>query len=270
MNIHAPEEIRDLLDEFVTDFRELLKDNLAGIYLHGSLAMNCFNLVSSDIDILVVSRDKVPVTVREAMAGIMLKVAPKAPPKGIEMSVVTLHELKNFRHPMPFEFHFSNSWLEQYRKKEVDLSEEGRVDSDLAAHLTIVKARGVTLYGEPLGAVIQAIPSEYYKASIQEDAKDILADMASNPVYNVLNLCRVQAFLEAGLITSKREGGEWALNRACGLQIRIIKQALAEYAGESKSSWKVDALKQFGEEMAAVLFSKRSGINRQMTVAEKD
>ena len=92
MNIHAPKEIQDLLDEFVADFRKLLKDNLAGIYLHGSLAMNCFNPETSDIDIFVVSRDKVPVTLRKAMADIMLKLTPKAPPKGIEMSVVTLHE----------------------------------------------------------------------------------------------------------------------------------------------------------------------------------
>jgi streptomycin 3"-adenylyltransferase len=168
--------------------------------------MNCFNPVSSDIDILVVSWIKIPVVVREAMADIMLKLAPKAPPKGIEMSVVTLHELKNFKHPMPFEFHFSDSWLERYRNKKVDLSNQDRVDSDLAAHLTIVKTRGVTLYGEPIDTVFPPVPSEYYKASILGDAKDILADMTSNPVYNVLNLCRVWAFLEAGLITHKAYG----------------------------------------------------------------
>ena len=34
-----------------------------------------------------------------------------------------------------------------------------------------------------------------------------------NPVYVTLNLCRVYAFAEQGLVQSKREGGEWALGR---------------------------------------------------------
>jgi hypothetical protein len=64
------------------------------------------------------------------------------------------------------------------------------------------------------------------------------------------------------MASSKREGGEWALNHATGLQIRITKQALAEYAGGSKSNWNADDLKQFGEVMTAALFSTRSGIDK--------
>lgn len=248
--------MQDLLDEFVDDFRSLLKDELVGIYLHGSLAMNCFNPVSSDIDILVVSRNKVPIAVHKAMAATMLELTSKAPPKGFEMSVITLHELNHFKHPTPYEFHFSNSWLERYRNDEVDLSREDRVDGDLAAHLTIILARGIALYGEPIKAIFPVIPSDYYTDSILDDAKSILTDMTSNPVYSVLNLCRVKAFLDAGLITSKREGGEWALTCTTGSQKRVIEQALAEYAGTRKHAWNVDGLKQFGKEMDAALFSK--------------
>ncbi|MDQ0195648.1 nucleotidyltransferase domain-containing protein [Paenibacillus wynnii] len=35
-----------------------LSGNLLGIYLHGSLAMGCFNPLKSDIDFLIVVKDK--------------------------------------------------------------------------------------------------------------------------------------------------------------------------------------------------------------------
>jgi streptomycin 3"-adenylyltransferase len=81
------------------------------------------------------------------------------------------------------------------------------------------------------------------------DAKSILDDMTSDPVYNVLNLCHVWAYLEEGKITSKKEGGEWALQRATSFQSRVIEQALVEYGGIKASLWDKDALIRFGQGM---------------------
>ncbi len=47
-------EIQKLLDSFVIQSENILKDNLTGIYLHGSIAMGCFNGQKSDIDLIVV------------------------------------------------------------------------------------------------------------------------------------------------------------------------------------------------------------------------
>ena len=47
-------EIQKLLDSFVIQSENILKDNLMGIYLHGSIAMGCFNGQKSDIDLIVV------------------------------------------------------------------------------------------------------------------------------------------------------------------------------------------------------------------------
>jgi hypothetical protein len=43
-----------------------------------------------------------------------------APACGIEMSVLTRATLRDFRHPCPFEFHFSLGWFERYERGEVD------------------------------------------------------------------------------------------------------------------------------------------------------
>lgn len=253
MNIKAPRYVVDLLVEIVNGFKELLQIELVGIYLHGSLAMGSFNPKSSDVDILVVTMHKVSLAKKEQMASLMLKLSQKAPPKGIELSVVTQEAVEHFQHPTPFEFHFSSAWLERFKNHQVDLIAD-RTDGDLAAHFTIVKARGLTLYGEPINDLFLGIPEKYYRDSIIEDAKGILGDMSSNPVYSVLNLCRVRAFIEDGIITSKQEGGEWAIARTQGEDQKIIEQALAEYKDENRTEWDSDALMRFGQRMSAFIF----------------
>lgn len=253
MNLDAPAHVNQLLDEIVATMRRQLGDSLVGVYLHGSLAMGSFNPDSSDIDFLVVAKTKLSPEMRQNLATAMIQLAKHAPAKGMEMSILTLEALQNFTHPTPFEFHFSNAWVERYQNHEVDLTDDTKVDADLAAHLTITKARGVTLYGEPIDAVFPDIAPRYYTDSIMADAKSILEDMTSEPVYNVLNLCRVWAYLEEGKITSKKEGGEWALSRATPFQKGVIEQALAEYADGEKASWDNNALHRFGQEMAEQL-----------------
>jgi predicted nucleotidyltransferase len=253
MQAVLPPDLTDLLSQIVQQHKQVLGSDLLGIYLHGSLAMGSFNPGLSDIDFLVITRGKVPPHQRKRLAEILIKLSEKAPAKGLEMSVMTESSLRDFRYPTPFEFHFGKTWLERFTRNEVDFTLEDRVDADLAAHLTVTKARGVALYGPPIDTVFPDIPTPYYQASILEDARSILQDMAADPVYNVLNLCRVRAFLEAGAITSKREGGEWARGHATPFQREVIDQALAEYAGTRKDLWDVQSLQRFGQEMARLL-----------------
>lgn len=46
--------LEGIIKSFVEQSRSILGDNLAGIYLHGSAAMGCFNALRSDVDLLVV------------------------------------------------------------------------------------------------------------------------------------------------------------------------------------------------------------------------
>ena len=50
--INSPESI---CSEFVARFQNILKENLVGVYLHGSAVMGCFNPAKSDIDLIVVT-----------------------------------------------------------------------------------------------------------------------------------------------------------------------------------------------------------------------
>ena len=44
-----------LINEFAERSESILRDNLVGVYLHGSAVMGCFNPLKSDIDLIVVA-----------------------------------------------------------------------------------------------------------------------------------------------------------------------------------------------------------------------
>ncbi|MDE7298759.1 MAG: DUF4111 domain-containing protein [Lachnospiraceae bacterium] len=86
-------------------------------------------------------------------------------------------------------------------------------DKDLAAHFTVLRAVGFALCGREISDVFGEVPREAYLDSIWSDIAGAADEIAENPVYVILNLCRVLAFLEDGLVCSKAQGGAWALGR---------------------------------------------------------
>jgi hypothetical protein len=253
MEIAAPETIHHLLREFIRSFQGVLGERLVGVYLHGSLAMGCFNPISSDVDILVVVREDLGTSEKSDLGQILLQLSTLSPSNGLEMSILTLQSLTNFQHPCLYELHFSDGNKADYVSGCIDFLGP-KLDPDLAAHIVITRARGICLYGEPINTVFPLVPDEYYMDSIVKDSDWSYANIMRGPdsgegrvpAYGVLNFCRVLAFVEQGLITSKLEGGQWGIEQLPGEYKPIIQEALTEYK-TSGSAKNVDLilLKQF-------------------------
>jgi streptomycin 3"-adenylyltransferase len=253
IEITAPDRIKQLLRAFVQSFRATLGENLSGVYLHGSLAMGCFNPLSSDVDILVVVNQPLPDPVKYEIGHILLQLSDKFPGNGIEMSVLTAASLRNFQHPAPYELHFSDGNKADYAEGRVHFSNE-MFDPDLAAHVVITKARGICLFGGQIDGLFPDIPVKYYLDSIVQDSDWSYANIMRGPdsgegwvpAYGVLNFCRVLAFTEHSLITSKLEGGRWALDHLPKEYASVIQAALQEYTTNGqKYGVDLKLLKQF-------------------------
>jgi len=55
-------------------------------------------------------------------------------------------------------------------------------------------------------------------------------DIEENPVYVILNLCRILAYLKEGCVLSKRQGGEWGLMHLPDEHHALLQAALDAYA----------------------------------------
>ncbi|WP_238652971.1 aminoglycoside adenylyltransferase domain-containing protein [Paenibacillus piscarius] len=223
------------LDHAVELFKEELGANLAGIYLHGSLAMGCFSPETGDIDLLIVVHNKLSQEVSRRLAKRIVALHDMLPNKrGVELSIVLKTYLRNFVYPTPFEFHFSEAHIERYRTDEQYLC-GGFEDADLAAHFYVVYHRGVILYGEPIREAFLPVDRGYYLDSIMYDVGDAHQKITEAPVYYTLNLCRVLYYVCENVVSSKKEGGEWGKKHLPAQYHGLLTRCLEAYSGSSNS-----------------------------------
>ena len=89
-----PFEILNQINNVIDIWKRHLGDNLTGVYLHGSIALNAFNPDSGDVDILVVVKDSVEVATKLEIAKDIIKI--DRSPCPLEMSAVKQIDAKNW------------------------------------------------------------------------------------------------------------------------------------------------------------------------------
>lgn len=223
--------LRTIIEKIVKQSKDILGNNLVGVYLHGSAVMGCFNDKKSDIDLLIVINSNLSDEDKLRYMDMVVELNALAPSKGIELSIVKKSVCKPFIYPTPFELHFSVTHLEWYNRDKYDyILKMNGTDKDLAAHFMIIYHRGLCLCGEEIRTVFEEVGREAYFDSIWYDVDHSEEDIIKNPVYITLNLCRVLAYKQENLILSKQEGGIWGVENVPKRYCKLIQQALDEYA----------------------------------------
>lgn len=247
----CPADVRAQIRAFLAETQQALAHELVGVYLHGSLAMGCFNPARSDLDLLVITRHPMPVLLKRAIAEQLLHRSRRPTP--IEISYLTPAMLQPWHYPPLFDFHFSEAWRDLFDR---DLASDGwrawnatqRRDLDLAAHITVLRQRGRTLYGPPIPDVFPPVPHADYVASIMDDVASALDALVDDPVYGILNACRTLAYLRTAQVYSKDEGGAWGIEHLPEELRSCVQQARARYAdGTHPAQFSRTALTQFQE-----------------------
>jgi streptomycin 3"-adenylyltransferase len=246
----TPDTVRGQLAALISSFRAILADNLIGIYLHGSLAMGCFNSRRSDVDLLVVNRRRMRPETKRAVVEVLL--AHSGTPAPVEISFLTRRDLHPWRYPPPFDLHFSEDWREKLARelaagvwKRWTTRRQRQTDPDLAAHITILRQRGRVLDGPPVESVFPVVPAADYRDAIVSDLDWASERLPADPVYAVLNASRVLRYLSGGVVTSKAEAAEWALSTIPADFRDAVAHALAAYRGESAAPIAIEAAERY-------------------------
>lgn len=255
------DEYRNLLDSLVQQSKNILGDNLVGIYLHGSAVMGCFNDKKSDLDFIVVIKTDISNEIKQQYMDMALELNEQAPAKGIEFSIVRENVCNPFVYPTPFELHFSIAHLNWYISEPEDYIEKMKgTDKDLAAHFTIIFHRGKTLFGKEIKEVFAKVGRENYFDSIWCDIENSKEEIIDNPMYIILNLCRVLAYRKDNLILSKQEGGNWGLKNTPEEYHNIISDALTEYQTGELMKYDVQLEKEYAEYMISQIKSEEERV----------
>lgn len=230
---HCPPETRRQLSALTDRLAGLFAADFVGLYLHGSLALGGFQPARSDLDLIAVVRQRPEAAARRGFAAALLELS--GAPQPVEISVLTAGDLRAWRHPFPYALHFSEAWRARCAADlaagaEADWA--GGLDPDLAAHLTVLNARGLGLAGPPIAALFPRVPPADFLAALRSDLEWARPRLAEQPAYAVLNAARIQAYVRTGRILSKAEGGAWARAHADPRWRPALDAALAVYTGE--------------------------------------
>ncbi len=239
-------DARALAEAVRDSLRDTLGDGLVSVIVHGSLAMDCYRPPKSDVHILAVSaRELTPGERRGVAEGLIAADDARRSGAGIEISIVTAEAARAAGHPMPFEVHVSGDFgsLVEMREGRFDYAAHN-TDPDLAAHITVARSRGVALFGPPPTEVFAPMPWRHSLDALETDLEWALERVGENPVYFVLNACRVLQIdaLGDGTVMSKAEGARWGIDNLPEQYRALIGAALEHYlSDESEGAAVLDA-----------------------------
>ncbi len=248
-----------LIRRFTEMSKEVLKDCLTGIYLHGSAVMGCYQPKKSDLDFLIVVNTVLSNAEKRRFMDGLLELDHACPAKGIEMSIVIKDVCNPFVYPTPFILHYSRMHTGWYRRDPEDyIRKMNGTDKDLAAHFTVIRSRGRCLYGLPVQELFGEVPEQDYLDSIWNDVSGAEEEIAENPMYLVLNLARVLAYLKEKKVMSKKEGGMWGLECLPEQYHPLIRSALREYESGDDVQYDLDLAKSYAADMLERITQERN------------
>ena len=226
--------VRTWVQHVVQSLESQLVANHVGTYLHGSLAAGGFYAPKSDVDLLFVCQNPLPVEVRRSFAHACVDLSRVRPiVGGLECSVILAEHSAAPSYPLAFEVHFSEDCVNAVLRDEIDYA-TAQTDPDLVVHCQAVLEVGVTMSGAPIAATFGTVATSDFVKSVNGDLEWILQSthIAESPVYGVLNGCRM-LWLWSGhssrLVPTKEESAQWCLTRLPNALRDIVQSALAVY-----------------------------------------
>jgi len=216
----CPPETRGAIAAFVGQLEHILGDDLAAVWVHGSLAHGCFNTRTSDVDLLVVIERQ---CAGETADGIARAAAAAETP--IDAAFVTRRQLESDEYPAPVEF-----LLKRMGEVRIVRPEDGSRDFLLQRQDAL--EAGAALFGPPPGEIIRPVPWHILRMSLDYLFGHI-AERFKDPV---LMFCRIAYAFANARLCSKKQAGEWALDEFGAAQSDLIKRSLAAYSGHEGCS----------------------------------
>jgi predicted nucleotidyltransferase len=233
---HPYPELREVLNIFVDEIAAGLGENLAGIYLVGSIASGDFD-ADSDVDFLVVTNTELTKANMKPLQEIQIKIhdIDCYPAKHLEGSYISIDVLNDWRIVGQKKLFYFDNGSTAYEQSAHDNQWHVR---------WILRESGITLVGQKPERILQAIPLNELRNEIKTtmfQVKRLFEDEIDRPLsffnsrfgqsFAVLTYCRMLHTLHRGTVQSKKAGMQWAKQFIDPKWVKLIDQAWHEREG---------------------------------------
>lgn len=228
--------VSEQIGQTVFTVETLLGNQIAGLYLYGSAALAGLQ-PNSDIDILVITNDEMPDSVRSKLTEQIKNISGvigDSQKRPLEITVVNQKDIIPWRFPPKWEYMYGE-WL----RNEI---EAGKIpqpcyDADLVILLWQARAHSVVLRGKAAKELIPFIPDSEVRKAIKNSLPGLLASIKGDERNVLLTLCRMWFTLETAEICPKNIAAEWVLPELPNELVPILELAINGYLGNCVDEW---------------------------------
>lgn len=223
-------EEKEYSRKLLLNLKEVLGNNIIGLYQIGSACLEDYKIGKSDIDMVGVLSQPISNQQREALAKSIDHSHLPCPAKGLDIVLFHKDSLTTILDEPIFEFWFATggSWRQEGWEKGQN--------KEMLIFIELSRRHGITLFGDKPGTYFTHIDRRLlvnaFLEMLQWHQTQILDPFHDPDGQNsVLNACRVFAFAQTGQFFSKTRGGEWMLQKETDNE--IVRKALATRNGQT-------------------------------------
>lgn len=228
----------------------MLGANLVGVYLQGSGAQGDYRQGKSDIDVLAIVSQPVPVQEKQQLCARLNHSALPVPATGLDFIIVTENTVR-----CPVETPQHELWFSTGETWETSVDTGGNTSEHLILFQTC-RDHGRTLFGSQADQLFAQVPRPLLLNALigvlqwhQARILDPFHDPAGQ--YSVLNACRAWRYAEVGRLVSKSEGGAWVIAKEP--QTTLARDALAIRRGEPSRPLEQEEIRSFLNRVVEIL-----------------
>ena len=219
--------INNLIADLHGRLVNVLAADYAGLVVHGSLALGDFNPATSDIDLLVITREPLTAAEVAVLAEMHERLADDHPGWAPRLEASYLpHEALRRHDP-------AHPAFPRLAAGQPLVVEPHHSDWIIQRH--ILREYGLTYFGPPPALLIDRVDETTLKTAVldirwwweEQIAAPVLLLQDAYQVYAVLSMCRMLVTLHTGEIVSKPAAARWARDVVARPYAALINAALA-------------------------------------------
>jgi predicted nucleotidyltransferase len=234
------------IDRLVEGVHDVLNEGIVGAYLHGSAVLGGLR-PRSDIDVIFVTKRGTTLEEKRRLVDLLLALSTRGgsvgPPRPIELDVVLESEIRPWRYPTAFDFHYSELWRKEFESGRLEPWSHS-TNRDLASVITMVLVGNTALVGPPPAEVFDPVPRRDYIDAILRDTETVDEYLGWDARNVVLTLPRIWSAIATDDVHSKDSAAAWALPQLPEEHRALLERARAVYRGEAEEELWDDVLPQ--------------------------
>jgi streptomycin 3"-adenylyltransferase len=215
----------------------VLKEELVGVYLHGSAVLDGLR-PHSDIDVIAVSKRRTSSEEKRRLVDFLLALSGwgRLIGRPIELDVVVQSEIRPWRYPPAFDFHFSELLRKEFESGDLE-PWPAPTNRDLASVITMTLLGDTALIGPLPAEIFDPVPRRDYIDAILRDTSTVDQYLDWDTRNVVLTLPRIWSAVATDEVHSKDSAAAWALPRLPARHRPVLERAQSIHRGEAQDSW---------------------------------